>query len=101
MPTAEAKQGALGFGADRLGLQTMGKLAAWAELRATGRGGAATADELIAFASVKAVTPAVLNAARTMADVTLADWKDYTAAYKAGAFPQLSKSSKKAAKDAA
>ena len=31
MPTAEAKQGALGFGADRLGLQTMGKLAAVAE----------------------------------------------------------------------
>lgn len=30
-PTAEAKQGALGFGADRLGLQTLGKLAAVAE----------------------------------------------------------------------
>lgn len=31
LSTAEAKLGALGFGADRLGLQTMGKLAALAE----------------------------------------------------------------------
>ena len=29
-PTPEARQGALGFGADRLGMQTMGKLAALA-----------------------------------------------------------------------
>ena len=82
-------------------IHTMGKLAAWAGLRATGRGGAASADELIAFASAEDVTATVLNAARKMADITLADWRDYAAAYKAGAFPQLSKSSKKAAKDAA
>ena len=31
LPTVEAKQAALGFGADRLGLQTMGKLARLAE----------------------------------------------------------------------
>ena len=31
LPTVEAKQGALGFGADRLGLQTMGNLARLAE----------------------------------------------------------------------
>ena len=31
LPDAAAKQGALGFGADRLGLQTLGKLAAMAE----------------------------------------------------------------------
>jgi len=31
LPTDEAKQRALGFGADRLGLQAMGKLAALAE----------------------------------------------------------------------
>lgn len=31
LPTAEAKQHALGFGADRLGMQTMAKLAAIAE----------------------------------------------------------------------
>ena len=80
-------------------VHTMGKLAAWAELRATGRGGAASADELIAFASVKSVTATVLNAARTMAAATVADWTDYAAAYKAGAFPDASKLSKKAAKD--
>ena len=34
LPTAAAKQGALGFGADRLGLQTLAKLAALAEARA-------------------------------------------------------------------
>lgn len=31
LPSAEAKQGALGYGADRLGMQTMAKLAAEAE----------------------------------------------------------------------
>ncbi len=31
LPSVDAKQGALRYGADRLGLQTMGKLAAVAE----------------------------------------------------------------------
>ena len=34
LPSAAAKQGALGFGADRLGLQTLAKLAALAEAQA-------------------------------------------------------------------
>ncbi len=82
-------------------VHTMGKLAAWAALRATGRGGSATADDLIAFASNAAVTGTVLATARTMAAQTLADWKDYAAAFNAGAFGKTSKLSEESSEDAA
>lgn len=63
---------------------TMGKLAAWALLRSTGRSGSATAGDLIAFAQNTAVTVPILASARTMADLTLHDWEEYAAAYETG-----------------
>ena len=62
----------------------MAKLAAWAELRATGRQGSATADALIAYAKDPAVSASVLASARAMATITQADWEEYAGAYKAG-----------------
>jgi uncharacterized protein (DUF2252 family) len=62
-------------------LQTMARLAAWAQLRSTGRGGSASKDDLIAYASGTAGLSAQLVAtARDMAAVTLADYKDFVAA---------------------
>lgn len=63
---------------------SMGRLAAWAHLRATGRDGSATADTLIAYASDTSLVPRILSAARAMADITHADWDDYCEAFRAG-----------------
>ena len=63
---------------------TMGTLAAGGHLRAAGRDGSATADELIAFAKDGAVTQTILDAAGRMADVTRADFARYRTAYEAG-----------------
>ncbi len=67
-------------------LGSMAKLAAWAELRATGRGGSATADALIDYAHDPGTTSHVEEAAHAMADLTVRDWKDYVAAYHDGEF---------------
>lgn len=73
-------------------VHTMGKLAAWAELRATGRDGSATTDELIAYAHTgTAVSAEILEAAHAMAETTEKDWEDYTAAYNEGAFKTAEK----------
>ena len=69
----------------------MGKLAAWAELRATGRAGSATADSLIAYAKDPFLAAAVLNSARAMAEITQADWKDYVEAYNSDRSLQIEK----------
>ena len=65
-------------------VHSMGILAASGHLRAAGRDGSATADALIAFAQDSNITQTVLDAALRMADVTLADFADYRAAYDAG-----------------
>lgn len=63
---------------------TMGQLAAWAQLRSAGRGGSATADELVACARAGAALPARwCKTAFTLAEVTLADYADYCRAYDA------------------
>ena len=66
-------------------VHTMGKLAAWALLRATGRGGSASTDDLIAYAQDQRVTAGILKSARAMADITLADWREFTQSYSATA----------------
>ena len=68
-------------------IKAMAQLTAWGHLRGTGRYGAATADHLIA--AVKADPKAgdkVVEAAAALAQATLADWAEYSAAYDAGAF---------------
>ena len=70
---------------------TMGKLAAWAELRSTGRDGSATADGVIAFAGDPSVTTSILDAARAMAKITWNDWENFAAGYQAGQSPKPEK----------
>ena len=81
-------------------VHNMGKLAAWSVLRATGRGGSASADDLIAFAAEKDLTPKILAAARAMAEITLTDWKDFRQSYKPPAEVQPVKPRKKLVKAA-
>jgi uncharacterized protein (DUF2252 family) len=54
---------------------TMGRLLAWDQLRASGRSGAATADELIAFAQRGDWGVTMLQAASEMSVTTQAQWK--------------------------
>ena len=67
----------------------MGRLAAWAQLRASGRRGAAVADDLVAFTSRQGLKEDILAAATTMASQAQADWVDYCKAYKAGDFAPI------------
>jgi uncharacterized protein (DUF2252 family) len=64
---------------DRLGevVGTMGRVLAWDQLRAAGRNGAATADQLIEFARGEAWTPAVQEATETMVKVTQQQWEAF------------------------
>lgn len=65
-------------------VQSMGCLAAWAQLRSSGRDGSASADDLIAFAQdQKGRVDRMLGIVRDLADVTLADYDDYCGAYDA------------------
>lgn len=57
---------------------TMGRILAWDQLRASGRGGAATADELIAFAQGDNWTTGLLDAATTMTLTTRQQWQEFT-----------------------
>jgi uncharacterized protein (DUF2252 family) len=71
---------------------TMSKLAAWAQLRSTGRDGSATKDALIAYASdVKGVAEQLVATARDMAETTDVDYKNFVTAH-----PPLAKAGKKA-----
>jgi len=59
--------------------QTLGRVLAWDQLRASGRGGSATADDLIAFAQTPHWAEAVLEAAVEMVKLTEAQWQAFTA----------------------
>jgi uncharacterized protein (DUF2252 family) len=72
----------------REALCTMAALLAWAQLRASGRSGAAPADALAAFAG-KARRERVLALARGAAERVEEDWTDYCRAYDAGRFAAL------------
>jgi uncharacterized protein (DUF2252 family) len=65
-------------------LLDMSRLAAWAQLRASGRGGAANADDLIAYAKNKAMVQEIMSAARLMVASTRAEWQEYRRAYDEG-----------------
>lgn len=67
-------------------LATMAALSAWAQLRSSGRQGAATADDLIAFAADKAVSTRLMVVAKSLEEAVLADWREYSTAYDAGRF---------------
>jgi len=59
-------------------IEQMGEIVAWAQLRASGRNGAAVADELIAFAQTAETwyTP-LMDYAETYADQVSADWRAF------------------------
>ena len=59
---------------------TMGRILAWDQLRASGRSGAASADELIAFAQAGAWMDEMLDAAMEMTLTTQQQWKIFTEA---------------------
>ena len=69
----------------------MARLTAWAELRASGRYGSATADALIAYAKDPAVAAPVLASASAMAAITQADWEEYAGAYNTNRSLQIEK----------
>jgi uncharacterized protein (DUF2252 family) len=64
---------------------TMGRVTAWAALRASGRQGSAIADELIAFAGEHTWRREVLAMARRVAARTLKEWRSFRADVKSGA----------------
>ncbi|HEX6831994.1 MAG TPA: DUF2252 family protein, partial [Rudaea sp.] len=66
-------------------LATMGRLAAWAALRGSGRQGAANADALIDFAHRTAWRRRLLDAAQSYAAIVIADWRAYRQAWRDGA----------------
>jgi uncharacterized protein (DUF2252 family) len=62
----------------------LARCVAWAQLRASGRQGAAIADELIAFAGKKKWRRQIARAAADAARQVTADWTAFAAAYDAG-----------------
>lgn len=77
---------AWGGDVDRLrdAMTTMGRVTAWAALRASGRQGSAIADDLIAFANERAWKRGALAMARRVAARTLEEWHDFRADVNAG-----------------
>jgi hypothetical protein len=68
----------------------MGRLVAWAQLRAAGRQGSAPADDLMAFgAASRDWQDDLLSVAAAKTAEVMADWQVYQAAYDAGALTQL------------
>jgi len=65
-------------------MTTMGRVTAWAALRASGRQGSAIADDLIAFAKERGWRRAVLAMARRVAERTLSEWRAFRADAAAG-----------------
>jgi uncharacterized protein (DUF2252 family) len=65
-------------------MTTMGRVTAWAALRASGRQGSAIADDLIAFAKERGWRRAVLAMARRVAERTLSEWRAFRADALAG-----------------
>jgi uncharacterized protein (DUF2252 family) len=60
---------------------TMGRILAWDQLRASGRSGAASADELITFAQQGDWMQSLLEAATEMTQITEQHWKVFVEAY--------------------
>jgi uncharacterized protein (DUF2252 family) len=65
----------------------LARCVAWAQLRSSGRQGAAIADELIAFGGKKKWRRQVALAASGASRQALADWRTFSAAYDAGQCP--------------
>jgi uncharacterized protein (DUF2252 family) len=63
----------------REAMTAMAQLTAWGALRAGGRQGSATIDELLAFAAERRWKAEVLDTARRVAAQTLMDWKEFRA----------------------
>ena len=81
---------ALGYAGQSLGelrqlVETMGGIVAWSQLRASGREGSATADELIAFGQRGKWRRALLDASRDCAEQVRKDCAIFNAAYDDGA----------------
>ena len=66
---------------------TMGRVLAWDQLRASGRSGAATADELVAFAQHADWVAEMLDAASSMTQTTRLQWKEFSQALGSGKMP--------------
>jgi uncharacterized protein (DUF2252 family) len=63
----------------RNAMTAMAQLTAWGALRAGGRQGSATIDDLLRFAAERRWEAEVLDAARRVAAQTLTDWKEFRA----------------------
>ncbi|WP_338415745.1 DUF2252 domain-containing protein [uncultured Sphaerotilus sp.] len=68
-------------------LVVMGQCLAWAQLRSSGRGGAATADELIAFGQQLKWRVRLIDLAHACAEDVQADWASFAAACEDGTVP--------------
>ena len=66
-------------------LKAMARTVAWAELRSSGRGGSATADELIAFAATRGWQQGLIDYARRYHRTVDHDWRQFVAAHDGGA----------------
>ena len=67
-------------------LTALGQCTAWAQLRSSGRKGAATADELIDFGRRTRWHKALIATAQECAAQVEADWREYSAAFDDGVF---------------
>lgn len=65
-------------------LHSMAELSAWAQLRASGRQGAANADALIAFGATRGLTKQLTETARRMEAFVMEDWHAFRTAYDKG-----------------
>jgi uncharacterized protein (DUF2252 family) len=63
-------------------VSTMGRVLAWDQLRASGRSGAAIADDLVAYAKRPGYMPQVMDAATDMTATTRRQWKQFTVGYR-------------------
>lgn len=66
---------------------TQAQLLAWGQLRCAGWLGSATADNLSAFAAQSAWRAEVLLGSQHLADLTMADWAQFAAAFDANQLP--------------
>ena len=69
-------------------VSTMGRILAWDQLRASGRSGAASADELIAFAQRNDWMKEMLDVATEMMLMTQQQWKIFTEAFNSRQFAE-------------
>ena len=67
-------------------VRVMGQCLAWSQLRSSGRGGSAIADELIKFGAKKKWQSALMELAHHCADQVEQDWRTFSDAYDAGVF---------------